>query len=70
MDMLRYDRCYPITSKAAKNIHLVVDLGGADYVFDEAFKGTIKLQSNDRKPSSKAWEAHGWLVISCESFRQ
>ena len=76
MDMLRYDRCYPVTTEDARAIKLALilpyapDMTYADDHLDKLFKGTIELQSNDRKPSSEAWEAHGWLVISCESFRQ
>jgi hypothetical protein len=71
MDMLRYDRCYPVTLEdaraigvAARAVLFVIHRGRKPY------KGTIELQSNDRQPSDKAWESHGWLVCSCESFRQ
>jgi hypothetical protein len=70
IDMLRYDRCYPITTEDANKISHVIDLGGADYVRDEAFKGMIELQSNDRAPSSARWESQGWTVTNVESFRQ
>ena len=70
-DMLRYDRCYPVTTGdaraigvAARAASFVLHRGGKPY------KGTIELQSNDRQPSSEAWESHDWLVISVESFRQ
>ena len=77
MDMLRYDRCYPVTTKDANNIDYCCSLGSMIAFQSEAYleeskpyKGTIELQSNDRQPSSKAWESHDWLVISVESFKQ
>ena len=76
-DMLRYDRCYPTKTKDARAIDHCCSLRPMIAFQSEAyleeskpFKGTIELQSNDRQPSSKAWESHGWLVCSCESFRQ
>jgi len=79
-DMLRYDRCYPTTSEDARAIDNccgmipLIDYNKFAYPSEvieiKPFKGTIELQSNDRKPSSEAWESHGWLVCSCESFRQ
>ena len=80
MDMLRYDRCYPVTPEDARAIEVCCYIiPSIDYNKFAApgegteiklFKGTIELQSNDRQPSSKAWESYGWLVCNCESFRQ
>ena len=72
MDMLRYDRCYPVTLEDSMAIKdAVVFIYGSNYPdYETSWKGTIELQSNDRQPSSKAWESYGWLVCSCESFKQ
>ena len=67
-DMLRYDRCYPVTTEDARAIKLALILPFAPE--DKPFKGTIELQSNDRQPSSARWESQGWLVTNIESFRQ
>ncbi len=68
-DMLRYDRCYPTTPEDAKAINHAL-CSRIAFRWATPFEGTIELQSNDRQPSSKAWESHGWLVCSCESFKQ
>ena len=76
-DMLRYDRCYPVTLEDARAINYALCVGWANAYQSEAyltedkpFKGTIELQSNDRVPSSARWESQGWLVTNIESFRQ
>ena len=71
MDMLRYDRCYPTTPEDARAIGVAARATVLHSLLDgKPYKGTIELQSNDRQPSSEAWESHGWLVCSSESFRQ
>ena len=70
-DMLRYDRCYPITPLSARAIGVAGRAASAMvHKSGKAFQGTIELQSNDVAPSSKRWESQGWLVTNVESFRQ
>ena len=65
MDMLRYDRCYPITSLSARDISMY----GNVLPQTQDWFPVIELQSNDRYPTLERWESQGWTVINVEAFR-
>jgi len=60
MDMLRYDRCYPLTERDAREIERSTELT------ESRREIVIMLQSNDRSPTADRWDSRGWKVTRSE----
>ena len=63
MDMLRYDRCYPLTERDAQEIERCSTITATAWTRREI---KIKLQSNDRSPTADRWDSRGWRVTRSE----